>query len=214
MHSKKIQFRGKGAGIFEGVTMNHGRKQNPLIRVFKKFFYSLFVAVTFTFYALESRGTNALTSVSNASITAPPPSSATIAQGEPSTNAAAAPPTDIPAATAAGAAAPPPATSQPPALTNASGYQDGTYTGTEINIRWGYVKVQTTIQGGQITNVQVVEYPTERRTSARINSIAVPDLQQEAMQAQSANVNIITGATLTSEGFQISLQAALTQAKG
>ena len=199
--------------------MKHGRKQNSFVRVVKKFFYSVFVAVTFVLYALENRGTNALTSVSSTNITAPPPSSATVAQGDTSPNTATASPTDIPAATAPGAAASPPtaaatATGQPPALTNASGYRDGTYTGPEIDIRWGYVKVQTIIQGGQITNVQVVEYPTERRTSARINSIAVPDLQQEAIQAQSANVNIITGATLTSEGFQISLQAALTQAKG
>jgi uncharacterized protein with FMN-binding domain len=203
--------------------MNHGRKPNPLVRVFKKFFYTIFVAVTFTLYALESRGTNALTSVSSANITAPPPSSAIIAQGETSASTPAAPPTDLPAASAADAAAaqtaappaaPATATSPPPALANAGGYRDGTYTGPEIDIRWGYVKVQTTIQGGQITNVQAVEYPTERRTSARINSIAVPDLQQEAMQAQSANVYIITGATLTSEGFQMSLQAALTQAKG
>jgi uncharacterized protein with FMN-binding domain len=198
--------------------MKHGRKQNPVVRVVKKFFYTIFVAVTFTLYALENRGTNALTSISSTNIAAPPPSSATVAQGEPSTNAPAAPPTDTTAATdpAAAASSTPAATatSQPPALTNASGYRDGTYTGAEIDIRWGYVKVQTTIQGGQITNVQVVEYPTERRTSARINSIAVPDLQQEAIQAQSANVNIISGATLTSEGFQISLQAALSQAKG
>ncbi len=203
--------------------MKHGRKQNPFVRVVKKFFYSVFVAVTFVLYALENRGTNALTSVSSANITAPPPSSATVAQGETSPNAATASPTDTTPATAAGTAAAPTAapptaaataTSQPPALTNGSGYRDGTYTGPEIDIRWGYVKVQTIIQGGQITNVQVVEYPTERRTSARINSIAVPDLQQEAIQAQSANVYIITGATLTSEGFQMSLQAALSQAKG
>ena len=202
--------------------MKHGRKQNSFARVFKKFFYAVFVAVTFTLYALESRGANALTSVSSTNISAPPPSSATAPLGETSPNTASAPASDTTAATAPTAAAPtaaPPtaaatATSQAPALANGSGYRDGTYTGPEINIRWGFVKVQTTIQSGQITNVQVVEYPTERRTSAQINSIAVPDLQQEAMQAQSANVYIISGATLTSEGFQISLQSALTQAKG
>lgn len=200
--------------------MKHGRKQNSFVRVVKKFFYTAFVAVTFVLYALQNRGANALTSASNTNITAPPPSSAAVAQGETSTNTPAAAPTDTTAAAAPTAApptaAPSPATatSQPPAPANASGYRDGTYTGPEINIRWGYVKVQTTIQGGKISSVQVVEYPTERRTSARINSIAVPDLQQEAMQAQSANVYLISGATLTSEGFEMSLQAALTQAKG
>jgi uncharacterized protein with FMN-binding domain len=198
--------------------MKHGRKQKPIGRVVKKFFYSIFVAVTFVLYALENRGTNALTSVSSTNIAAPPPSSATIAQGETSTNTAILSPTDTTAASsadpAASSTAAATATSQLPAPANGNGYKDGTYTGTQVNIHWGYVQVQTTIQAGQIADVQVVQYPTERRTSARINSIAVPDLQQEALQAQSANVNIITGATLTSEGFQISLQAALSQAKG
>ncbi len=75
------------------------------------------------------------------------------------------------------------------------------------------MQVQATIQGGKITNVQFVQYPNERNTSVRINSVAVPELQQEAIQAQSANVNIITGATLTSDGFQQSLQTALAQAQ-
>jgi uncharacterized protein with FMN-binding domain len=48
----------------------------------------------------------------------------------------------------------------------------------------------------------------------RINSVAVPQLQQEAVQARSANVNLVTGATLTSEGFQQSLGTALSQAQG
>lgn len=83
-----------------------------------------------------------------------------------------------------------------------------------VNVRFGYVQVQTTIQNGEITDVQFLQYPMDRRTSARINSVAVPMLQQEAIQAQSANVDIITGATLTSLGFERSLQAALSQAKG
>jgi uncharacterized protein with FMN-binding domain len=83
-----------------------------------------------------------------------------------------------------------------------------------VDVNWGYVQVQTTIQSGKISNVQFLQYPNERNTSVRINSFAIPQLQQEAVQAQSANVDIVTGATLTSEGFQQSLQAALNQAKG
>ncbi len=97
---------------------------------------------------------------------------------------------------------------------SSSAYKDGTYTGSVVNVRWGYVQVQATIQNGQISNVQFLQYPNERTTSARINSNAVPALQQEAIQAQSANVNIVTGATLTSEGFAQSLQVALSQAQG
>jgi uncharacterized protein with FMN-binding domain len=100
------------------------------------------------------------------------------------------------------------------AVQNASGYKDGTFTGSSVYINWGYVQVQATIQGGRISDVRVVQYPNEGRTSVRINSSAVPELQQEAVQLQSANVDIITGATLTSEGFQQSLQSALNQARG
>ena len=94
-----------------------------------------------------------------------------------------------------------------------SGYKDGTYTGPTVYVDWGYVQVQATIRSGKISSVRFLQYPSDRRTSVRINSIANPELQQEAMQAQSADVNIITGATLTSEGFQQSLQAALDQAR-
>lgn len=91
--------------------------------------------------------------------------------------------------------------------------KDGTYTGSEVDAYYGLVKVQATIQGGKITDVQFLEYPNDRRTSVRINSIAVPDLQQEAIQAQTANVDIVSGATLTSEAFIASLQSALDAAK-
>lgn len=91
--------------------------------------------------------------------------------------------------------------------------KDGVYTGSEVDAYYGLVKVQTTIRGGKIADVQFLEYPSDRRTSVRINSIAVPDLQQESIQAQTANVDIISGATLTSEAFRISLQTALDSAK-
>lgn len=92
-------------------------------------------------------------------------------------------------------------------------YRDGTYTGSLANARFGMVQVQATIQSGKITNVQFLQYPSDRRTSQRINQIATPRLVQEAIQAQSAKVNIISGATLTSRAFMESLQSALTSAK-
>ena len=91
--------------------------------------------------------------------------------------------------------------------------KDGTFTGSEVDAYYGLVKVKTTILGGKMTDVQFLEYPSDRRTSVRINSFAVPNLQQEAIQAQTANVDIISGATLTSEAFRVSLQAALDAAK-
>lgn len=96
-----------------------------------------------------------------------------------------------------------------PAAQAASGYKDGTYQGQPIDAYYGLVQVQVHIQHGTISSVQFLQYPNDRRTSQQINSIAMPYLQQEAIQAQSANVDIISGATLTSEGFQMSLQSAL-----
>ena len=112
----------------------------------------------------------------------------------------------------------PPATDIPqipaqPTAVSQSGYKDGTFKGPEVDAYYGLVQVQATIQGGKLANVQFLEYPTDRRTSQEINNIAVPYLQQEAMQVQSAKVDIISGATLTSEAFMMSLQNALDSAK-
>ncbi len=102
-------------------------------------------------------------------------------------------------------------TPQPPV---ASGYKDGTYTGPSVNAFYGDVQVQVIISGGRIKTVNFLNYPSDRRTSVRINSFAVPYLQSEAIQAQSANVDVISGATLTSEAFMMSLQSALDSARG
>ncbi|HTP00403.1 MAG TPA: FMN-binding protein [Anaerolineales bacterium] len=113
----------------------------------------------------------------------------------------------------------PPASSQPTSTSgsssqvHASSYKDGTYTGQPVDAYYGLVQVQVTVHGGSIQDVQFLQYPSDRRTSQRINSIAMPYLQQEALQAQSAQVDIISGATLTSEGFQMSLQSALQGAR-
>ena len=92
-------------------------------------------------------------------------------------------------------------------------YKNGTYKGPEVDAYYGLVQVQATILGGKISDVQFLEFPSDRRTSVEINNIAVPYLQQEAIKAQSANVDIISGATLTSEAFILSLQNALNSAK-
>jgi len=105
----------------------------------------------------------------------------------------------------------PTATPQPPA---SSLYKDGTYTGPSVNAFYGQVRVQVVISNGRIKTVNFLNYPNDRRTSVRINSFAVPYLQSEAIQAQSANVDVISGATLTSEAFMISLQSALDGARG
>ncbi|MGC1378149.1 MAG: FMN-binding protein [Anaerolineales bacterium] len=92
-------------------------------------------------------------------------------------------------------------------------YKDGTYTGSQADAYYGMVQVQATIQSGKITGVNFLEYPNHRRTSQQINDQVMPWLQQEAIQAQSAQVDLISGATLTSQAFATSLQAALNAAR-
>ena len=92
-------------------------------------------------------------------------------------------------------------------------YADGTYKGTSANAFYGYVQVAAVISGGKLTDVQFLSYPNDRSTSRYISSQALPYLKSEAIQAQSANVNIISGATDTSLAFRQSLGSALAQAK-
>ncbi len=173
--------------------MKKASAQNNLIRTIKKYLLSIFVVLTFIAYALDNRKPAPV-------VAAERPAAAATATAEA---------TAIP-----GAPPNPPAATSAPAATASSGLKDGTYTGSQVDVQCGYVQVQATIQGGKINDVQFLQYPTDRRTSVRINSFAVPALQQEAIHAQSANVDIVTGATLTSEGFQQSLQDALSQAQG
>ena len=91
-------------------------------------------------------------------------------------------------------------------------YKDGTYTGSSADAYYGNVQVSATISGGKITDVKFLQYPDTHQTSVIINQQAMPYLKQEAIKAQSSNVQIISGATFTSQAFQQSLQAALSQA--
>lgn len=97
--------------------------------------------------------------------------------------------------------------------TSSSGlYADGTYTGSATDAYYGTVQVKAVIQNGKLATVQFLQYPSDRSTSRYINGQAMPALTTEAIQAQSANVNIVSGATFTSQAFQQSLQSALASA--
>jgi uncharacterized protein with FMN-binding domain len=93
-----------------------------------------------------------------------------------------------------------------------SGFIDGKYTGPVVNAYYGLIQIQATVQGGKLTGIKVLKYPSDRQTSIAINRQALPLLRDEVIAAQSANVNIISGATLTSEAFIKSLGGALSQA--
>ena len=103
----------------------------------------------------------------------------------------------------------------PPASSSAQqgAYKDGQYTGPSVDAYYGNVQVKVTVQNGKISDVVFLDYPQDRNTSVMINSQAMPYLKAEAIQAQSAPVDIISGATATSGGFNTSFAAALAQAK-
>jgi len=91
--------------------------------------------------------------------------------------------------------------------------KDGTVTGQLEQMRFGPVQVQVTISGGRITDVTAVALPTDGR-SGRISSYAEPVLRTEALAAQSATIDVVSGATYTSQAYAASLQSALDQARG
>lgn len=91
-------------------------------------------------------------------------------------------------------------------------YVNGSYTGDAADAYYGTVQVQATIRNGLIADVQFLQHPDSRSTSRYINAQAMPLLTQEAVQAQSAQVDGVSGATFTSEAFRQSLASALAQA--
>ena len=182
----------------------------------RKYFLSAFVTLTFIAYAIHERPQNVDGAESTVSVALVPTSqptaivlptatamqSAAVAAGNPPADPVQPSPTIVV-----------PPTNEPTATAVSNSlYRDGTYTGNSANAFFGNVQVQVSIQGGKIADVVFLDYPQHRRTSQRINQVAMPYLKTEAIQAQSANVNIISGATLTSQAFMQSLQTALNQA--
>jgi len=90
--------------------------------------------------------------------------------------------------------------------------KSGTFTGSTIQIPFGNVQVQVVVKGGRITDVQPLQMPTAHARSQMISQYVAPMLRQEALQAQNAQINLVSGATYTSEAYAQSLQAALDQA--
>jgi uncharacterized protein with FMN-binding domain len=102
--------------------------------------------------------------------------------------------------------------SGPSAPTNNGSGGDGTFTGSSVDTRWGPVQVAITVAGGRITGATAVVYPNGNPRDAQINSYALPVLSREVIDAQSAQIDMVSGATVTSEGYLGSLQSAIDQA--
>jgi uncharacterized protein with FMN-binding domain len=93
-------------------------------------------------------------------------------------------------------------------------YKDGQYTGQDFPNQFGDTQVKVTISGGRITDVQAVQLPFDRQRSAEISQYASPRLHDEVLQAQSAQIDSLSGATYTSDAYAQSVQSALDQAHG
>jgi len=98
------------------------------------------------------------------------------------------------------------------ATTGTKANGSGQFTGSAIQTPYGTVQVQVTVQGGKITDVQSLQLPSGRGHTQQISSYAGPQLRSEVLQAQSAKVNTISGATYTSQGYLQSVQSALDKA--
>ena len=95
----------------------------------------------------------------------------------------------------------------------AAHYKDGAFLGDPAEILWGTVQVKAVIQDGKIADVQFLQMPFDRQRSVEITDMAKPLLKSEAIKAQSAQVDVVTSATMTSLGFRESLGSALAKAK-
>jgi uncharacterized protein with FMN-binding domain len=86
----------------------------------------------------------------------------------------------------------------------------GTFTGDSVDVRYGFVQVKITVENGKITDAQAVTAPSGRND--RWTQMSVPVLRQQTLQAQSANINGVSGASFTSYGWYTSLASALAKA--
>lgn len=156
----------------------------------KKYFVSFFLIIAFVFYVV-------LENQSSVSVVANSPqngNSAPSAGSGPSAPVSG----NVPAA-------------NPPVA--AALYRNGTYDGDSVNAYFGNVQVEAVVSGGKLADVKILDYPQDRSTSVRINNGALPQLVQEAIVSQSAQVDVVSGATQTSQGFAQSLASALAKAK-
>ena len=105
-----------------------------------------------------------------------------------------------------------PATAVPATGSGGTALANGTVTGAVVETQFGMVQVQVTITGGKISDVTALQLPSDRQRSAQISGIVEPMLRGEALTAQSAQIDLISGATYTSDAYAQSLQSALDQA--
>jgi hypothetical protein len=109
-------------------------------------------------------------------------------------------------------AGPPPPGGSSPSTTQAPGSGPRTVNGDVVQTRYGDVQVAVVLNGSQIVDVKALQLPFDRPRSQDISSQAAPLLHDEVLQAHSAQIDTIGGATYTSDAYAQSLQSALTRA--
>jgi uncharacterized protein with FMN-binding domain len=87
-----------------------------------------------------------------------------------------------------------------------------TVNGASVDTDYGPVQVQIKVQNGRIVSASAPVYPQDRSRDVEINSYAIPILNQEAVAAQSARIDVVSGASYTTDGYQRSLQSAIDAA--
>jgi uncharacterized protein with FMN-binding domain len=123
-----------------------------------------------------------------------------------------APPTTASSSTGASSSSTPATTAPPTTAAPKTAAAERTYTGQDVQYLYGDIVVTATLRDGRIVNVSVPQNNAIDGRSQMINSYAVPILEQEVMTAQGVNINVVSGATFTSDAFAQSLQSALSQA--
>jgi len=103
-------------------------------------------------------------------------------------------------------------TSSPTSTTSNGKYKDGSYTGIVADAFYGKMQVQAVIEGGKITDVKFLQYPNDRGETTEVSNRALPILKSEAIAAQGAKVDVVSGATQDWEAFIQTMQSALDQA--
>jgi uncharacterized protein with FMN-binding domain len=98
-------------------------------------------------------------------------------------------------------------------LVKSSGnYHDGTFKGMSAKTSYGTVRVEVKIRDGRIADVKTLEMPGSHPHSKEISRSSAPLLKKNVLKSQSADIDFVSGATITSYGYQQSLQAALDKA--
>lgn len=176
----------------------------------KKVLISILFIFGFGGYVVYNNSTSNSQSIAVSS-PMPVPSTVNATQSQ-ATNGSSSPPTDTTSTTQHSTAVTTTVSKPVTPKVSSGKYVDGTYTGNAADAYYGNIQVEAIISGGKLANVVFLQSPNDRSTSRYINQQAMPELKAEAIQAQSANVSGVSGASDSSAAFKQSLASALSKA--